>query len=261
MTGYDQYVFILCIVSFTLTVSLFGVMLGIIIFQQCRAIDHGLLDKKITNEYLRDYGKKSPLKIVFSIISLILSVAVIAAFAWTFSVRFSDSKVEGKTPVPRVVLSDSMSYKRDTNTYLTEHNLNDQFDTFDLILTHKLPGEFELQLYDVVVYEVDGDLIVHRIVEIEEPNEAHPDHRIFRLRGDAVKYNDGYSVEYSDMKAIYRGEKVKFVGSFIYFLQSPAGYVCIVLLVFGFILAPLLDKFIAFKKRKRYEKVGFYTGD
>jgi hypothetical protein len=60
----------------------------------------------------------------------------------------------------------------------------------DFIQTAKLPDEFDLKLYDIVVYEHEDAMIIHRIINIEEPNEDHPDHRHFTLRGDSAKYSD-----------------------------------------------------------------------
>ncbi len=259
MTGYELYVFLLCFISFILMVLLFGAMFTIIVAQEIRAIKHGVLDEKITNEYMRDYGKKSPVKVVSVILSVVFSLVMLGVFAWALSVNFADPKVEGPIPVPRVVLSDSMATKYEENTYLEENGLNDQFQTFDLIMAYELPDEFELELYDIVVYEYEDELIVHRIIEIEEPNEKHPDSRLFRLRGDANKYSDKDPVEYSQMKAIYTGKKIPFVGSFVCFMQSPAGYLCIFLMLFGIIVAPILEKLISYQKKKRYKEIGFYT--
>ena len=144
-----------------------------------------------------------------------------------------------------------MSYKAPENKYLVENDLNDHIQTFDLIVTEKLPDEFDLQLYDIVVYEIDGDMIVHRIVGIEEPNEKHPDQRYFLLQGDAVENPDQFPVYYSQMRGIYRGKRIPFVGSFITFMQSPAGYLCMALIVFAFIATPIMEKKIEKEMQKR----------
>ena len=94
-------------------------------------------------------------------------------------------------------------------------------------------------------------MIVHRIVEIEEPNEAHPDCRHFRLQGDAVDSPDRFPVLYEQMRAIYRGERTPFIGSFILFMQSPAGWLCILLIVVAMIAAPLLDKLLGDARKAR----------
>ena len=258
MTGYDLYVFFVCFIMFISVFLLLGTMLFIIVRQEIRAINNGLQDKKIEKEYMKGINKKPFYKSVSGIVTLIITVVLVIIFAWTFNIRFSDAKVEGDIAVPRVVLSDSMAKQNSSNTYLKENNLNDQFATFDVILTRELPGEFELELYDIVMYELDGELIIHRIIGIEEPNEKHPDQRLFQLRGDSVRYSDEFFVEYSQMKAVYNGEKIPYIGSFIYFMQSPTGYLCILLVIIGFVVAPILEKYLWRKKLKRLEEIGFF---
>ena len=128
---------------------------------------------------------------------------------------------------------------------------------FDLIITRALPGEYELELYDIVVYEYKGDLIIHRIIEIEEPNEKHPDCRHFTTRGDAVRYSDEFKITYSQMRAVYEGEKIPYVGSFIAFMQSTAGYLCILLIVFAMVALPIAEKVIKRRKEDRLYAMGY----
>lgn len=261
MTGYELYVFIVCFITFVSIFTLLATMLFIIVRQEMRAIESGIVDKKITKEYMKGINKKSFLSGVVQKVLLVVTIIAILFFGWTLSVKFSDPKVEGDLAVPRVVLSDSMETKRSSNAYLKEHDLNDQFATFDLIFVRELPDEFDLELYDIVVYEQDGELIIHRIINIEEPNEKHPDHRLFELRGDAVKYSDEFAVEYSQMKAIYEGEKIQFLGSFIYFMQSPMGYLCIILLILGFVATPIIERILWNKKVKRLTRIGYFCDD
>ena len=63
------------------------------------------------------------------------------------------------------------------------------------------------------------------------------------------------------MRAIYKGQKIPFVGSFVHFMQSPVGYICVLLVIFGFIVAPILDGIVWKKKVTRYHEIaeyGFY---
>jgi len=261
MTGYELYVFIVCFVTFVSIFTLLVAMLLIIVRQETRAIESGIIDKKIANEYMKGINKRSFLSGAMQKVILVITIIAIIFFAWTLSVKFSDPKVEGDIAVPRVVLSDSMETKRPSNTYLKENDLNDQFATFDLIFVRELPDEFDLELYDIVVYEQEDELIIHRIIDIEEPNEKHPEHRLFELRGDAVKYSDEFAVEYSQMKAIYKGEKIPFVGSFVYFMQSPMGYLCIILLILGFIATPIIERILWRKKVRRLTRIGYFCDD
>lgn len=260
MTGYDLYVFIVGLVTFFALVGLFLTMLLIIVAKEIKAITYGIEDDKIIKEHEK-YNKKraaiTTANIVVKALLIVITIFAVIFFVWASALRFKDPKVVGDVAVPRVVLSDSMSYKRESNKYLEENGLDDQFDTFDIIFMGELPDEFELELYDIVIYELRDELIVHRIVGIEEPNEQHPDHRLFELRGDAVKNSDEFKVEYSQMKAIYTGEKINYVGSFIYFMQSPLGYICILLLIVGSVLSPILEFMVNHAKRRRLDELGY----
>ena len=258
MTGFELYVFIICLVSFVSIVGLFSAMLFIIVRNEVKAIDRGYMDDVIIDEYTKKKKEKTRFG-AFQTVLLSFVVLALVFFGFTFFVKFQNPTVEGSVPVPRVVLSSSMAYKNESNHYLEQHGLDDQFDTFDLIFTHELPGEFELELYDVVVYEFRGELIVHRIVGIEEPNEQHPEHRLFQLRGDAIRYSDSDPVSYSQMRSIYKGERIPYVGSFVAFMQSPAGYLCIFLVIVGFVATPLIERYMINKRKKRFKQLGFYS--
>ena len=121
---------------------------------------------------------------------------------------------------------------------------------FDIVITKELPGEYELELYDIVVYERDGMLVIHRIVEIEEPNAKHSE-RHFKLQGDASSRHDVYPVLYSQMKAIYEGDKIPFLGSVVLFIQSPPGWLCFILILFAILITPVVENKLLEEMRKR----------
>ena len=257
MSGYDLYVFLLCLIVFIALTALFGCMLYYIIKQTLKTIRHGLEDERIKKEYVKETSATVWSKVASWIITIILLVVVFAVFGLSVAIQLAGDKVSGPVAVPKVVLSDSMSYKHRNNLYLEENHLDDQFEMFDLVYTEELPGEFELELYDIVVYEYRGDLIIHRIVGIEEPNKDHPDCRHFLLQGDAVKYSDEFPVLYEQMKAIYRGERIPYVGSFFAFMQSPAGYLCILLVIFAVVATPIAEKKLWNAKVERLKEIGF----
>lgn len=256
MSGYDLYILFLCLIVFTLLTLLFSVMLRYIVKMTIKSIKHGLEDERITTEYRKEEKSKP----VWDVINKILTGAMLAilfiAFSLSVYIQCCNDRVTGNISVPKVVLSDSMSYKNNANTYLEKNQLNDQFETFDLIFIEKLPDEFDLKLYDVVVYEHRGKMIIHRIVGIEEPNEKHPNNRHFSLRGDAVQFSDEYPVLYEQMRGVYRGKHVKFVGSFFAFMQSPAGYLCILLIIFAVVATPIAEKKLLKAKKERLMQIG-----
>lgn len=257
MSGYDLYVFFLCLIVFTLLTCLFSAMLYYIIKLTLKSIKHGLEDERIITEYQKNKAAGCFGDIVCRVISGILIAGILVVFAISVFVQISGNHVGGSAiPAPKVVLSASMSFKHADNDYLDENRLDDQFDMFDLIFVEQLPGEFELELYDIVVYEYHGKLIIHRIVGIEEPNEKHPDCRHFKLQGDASKYMDEFPVLYEQMRAIYRGKHIKFVGSFFAFMQSPAGYLCILLVLFAVFATPVAEKKLLRAKMERLTEIG-----
>ncbi len=257
MSDYEVYVFFLCLVVFVSLTALFSVMLHVLLKQGYKAIKHGLEDDRIKTEYIKEKQRKALPEIIFKVLSAFLFVVVILMLLFSATIQFSGDEVKGEIPHAKIVMSNSMAVKRESNAYLKDNDLNDQFDMFDIVLTHKLPGEFDLKLYDIVVYEYEDTMIIHRIIGIEEPNERHPDCRHFILRGDSSKYSDEIPVYYSQMKAIYKGERIRFVGSFIAFLQSPAGYLCILLILFAVFATPIAEKKLWKAKLERLKEIGF----
>lgn len=247
MTSQETYAFILCLIVYVALTLLFTVMILYILRLTVKLIRNGAEDdnllkmrEKLRKQKVNPKKKKTVHYFDYAFTAVVCFV-MFFAFGMAMHLQLSADNVTGDVPTYRVVLSDSMSKKYDKNTYLFKNDLNDQFCRFDLILTHKLPEEKDLKLYDIVVYEVDDTLVIHRIVSIEEPNEAHPNERYFRLQGDNVHVADKYPVKYSQMKAIYKGEKIENVGSFVTFLQSPAGYMCILLVFLGIIFIPIME--------------------
>lgn len=252
MTGYELYSLVLCIAVLASLSTLFIVFLRISIGYYLRLLRNGLEDEALLAEEAAKKPERSAWDRLNAAISGLVCTVLIAAFALSVAITLTEDKHPFGLPTLTVVKSSSMSYKEETNRYLFESGSDDQFDTFDLLVIEALPDEYELKLYDVVVYEAkDGTMIVHRIVGIEEPNAEHPDHRRFRFQGDAVQLSDRYPVLYSQMRGIYRGDRLPFVGSFILFMQSPAGWICILLVLFAVIATPIVEKRIQREKALR----------
>lgn len=259
MSKFELYVFFLCLIVFTALTVLFTVFVVWLVKLMIKLIRHGAEDEAIKKEYYKSQcscGKTCFSEIFDKIISAVFCILFLGIFIFSLSLNLSEEKKVGDIPVMRVVQSGSMAKKYEKNKYLFENNLNDQIQTFDIIVTEKLPDEMDLELYDIVVYEVDDTLVVHRIVKIEEPNASHPDCRWFTLQGDNVQYPDKTPVLYSQMRAVYNGQRIPFIGSFVSFMQSPAGYLCILLIVFGSIAIPVVEKILEKEREKRLIAIG-----
>ena len=261
MTDYDMYVFFLCLIVFVLLTALSVVCLWIITRLSLRLIRGGLEDESILKEHEKNIEHKKRIKyakIADMLFSGVICLLFLVMLVGSMIIRGTENTCCGNIPTYRVVLTGSMAEKHEKNLYLWENGLNNHIQTFDLIRTEKLPGEMELKLYDIVVYEVDNIFLVHRIVGIEEPNEDHPDCRYFLLQGDAVEAPDRFPVLYGQMRGIYRGERTPFIGSFILFMQSPAGWLCTLLIVVAIIATPVLDGVL---KKARDQRLAILLGE
>ena len=265
MTNYEIYTFVLCLIVYIMLTALSVTCITIITKMSLRIIRAGLDDTRILAEYKKKVVNEEQHKfweLLNYAFSFLICLSFVAMFVSSFFVQSTSGQLYF-TPESnyRVVQTGSMEYKNEKNKYLFENDLNDQIQTFDVIRTGTLPDEMELKLYDIVVYEMDDILIVHRIVGIEEPNEQHPDCRHFKLQGDAIESADRFPVLYDQMKAIYTGDKIPFVGSFVMFMQSPAGWLCILLVITTMIATPILENKIQTEKNARLAVYGIHVDD
>ncbi len=256
---YETYVLILCVVVYIALTVVAIAAISSLTKMSLGLIRHGAQDKDIVKEYIKAQkkGRKNKGKTLDVLVSAFLCAAFAVVFGFSLYVNLKQDQYFENIPTIKVVQSASMSKKHEKNTYLTENNLNNQFDTFDLILVYKAPAEEDLKLYDIVVYETEfeGEVgyVVHRIVGIEEATENHG--RRFKTQGDALYSADSKRVEYSQIKAIYRGERVPFIGSFVLFMQSPAGWMCMILILAATIATPIIDKRLEKARWKRYQEL------
>lgn len=258
MAPFEIYVFFVCLIVFALLTAFSAITLTMIYKYYRRLVELGVEDKAITEDYQRSKKKSNRIvKVIDVVVSLLLTVVVLVSFVFSMYLQTTKDKTPNGIPSLKVVQSGSMSEIHEVNTHLVENNITDQIQVFDLIVVRHILDEFELELYDIVMYESDdNEMIIHRIVEIEEPNAKHPDERYFVLQGDANRYPDKIPVYYSQMRGIYEGERVPFVGSFVMFLQSPAGWLCIALVVIGAIISPIMQRSLRNHVNARLVKIG-----
>jgi signal peptidase I len=125
------------------------------------------------------------------------------------------------------VASGSMSEKHKDNTYL--ENLDNQFQTYDLIVLEKLDSEIELKKYDVIAYVNDeGINIIHRIIGIEYTANGIR----YVTRGDSNNATDKYKPSFDDIIGRYTDQRVALIGLFAMFLQSYSGIITIVAVIY-----------------------------
>ncbi len=261
MTPYEIYLLVVSIIVIVGLASFFSILIWYVYVLTMRLIYVGYWDQELVQEYDK---KGMPMPKQQNTLGKVISTAICGVLAMVviFSVflGIGETGLTGAIPSLKVIKSGSMSEKHEENTYLVEHNLNDQMQTFDIITTYAPPAEEDIQLYDVIVYEKNGSLIIHRVVYIVEPSESGESRR-FYTRGDANEKNDSKYVTYDQIRGIYRGERIPFVGSFVLFMQSPAGFICLLLAIACMIVMPIVDDKIAEARSHRYRRIhtGFAT--
>jgi len=251
MTPYEIYVFVLCFIVFSLLTAMFTYLITSITKMELELIKHGHRDETIKKELNKKRKGNRVFLWVNRIVSLLLCAIFVTAFSFAIYIRATEDRPANVIPSIKVVKSESMAEKYSGNTYLFDNDLNEQFQMFDIVVCRHVPAEDELKLYDIVVYKQDDIYIIHRIVGIEEPNENHPNERYFLLQGDAVEQHDKFPVLYSQMQGIYKGNRIPFIGSFVLFLQSPSGWLCVLLVIFSMIVTPIVEKKIKAATGKR----------
>ncbi|MBQ7322125.1 MAG: hypothetical protein IJW99_08515 [Clostridia bacterium] len=256
MTAYEIYVFFLCFIIFTMFVVVFGTLIALVLRLKLKLIRLGAEDESIRREYEEMQAHPPKSDLIIRIISYVLCGAFVLFFSFSCMLNLTDDCPSDRTISLKVVRSGSMAVKNDSNKYLVNKQLDNQIQLFDLIVTAPLPAENELRLYDIVVYRnVKDELIVHRIVAIEEPNEDHPDEYRFVLRGDANIHSDA-PIGYDQMCSIYTGTHMPFIGSLVVFLQEPVGWLCLLLILCGMFVIPFVEKKLETAKNERLEAMG-----
>ena len=192
MTQFETFRFLLALIVFVLLTASFTAFIVYTLKVTLKLIKFGAEDKKITKEYIK-YGSKKHgctgcvSNAVYAIVSATIAVVMIVALAFSLVVQFNEGRVCTNLPLMNVVQSGSMSYVNEKNSYAVKGGYTDQIQMHDLIMTHALPEEKDLKVGDIVVYEVNDTLLVHRIVAIEEPNKDHPNERHFCCRVTPTK--------------------------------------------------------------------------
>lgn len=198
----------------------------------------GKRDIELIDDFI--YGSKSSTvkrRKVFSVIKTVVFYVVCIALTPTLvlslfhKITGDFTMIGGKGLM--VVASGSMSEKHKDNTYLITNNLNDQFNTYDIIVLNEVKSSSQLEKYDVIAYvNNEGVNIIHRIIDVEVSFSGVR----YITRGDSNNASDGYHPTFDDVIGVYRGQRIPTVGIFVMFLQSYSGMVTVAALLYCLIM-------------------------
>lgn len=192
--------------------------------------DGSLLEDIYLNAKKRSEKPRRMISLGLRIVGDVVLVLVAAFFVCALVARFTSGTIFIGDQAVLVIATGSMSEKNEANDYLFENGLDDQFDAYDIIQIRKYDSPEQVRLYDVVAYKsLDGDIIVHRIIQTDGNG--------YITRGDAnavsdtgITYNNRLS--YDDILGYYTGGRVPGLGSIVVFLQSNAGIITIISILY-----------------------------
>lgn len=229
---------IVCLLSFSLV---FTFLFRHYFLSQIHTIENGeddlyLLDNVIEETKLEKSKRRKAMRIVGKVISYLILGVVAAFFIYSLVNRFTSGVTMIGDKAMVVIGSGSMSQQNEANTYLKTNNLNNQFNTYDIIQIQKYKDVDQVKLYDVVAYRNDENIvIVHRVIEIKETDGT----KTFITQGDSNNASDvgsqyKESLSYDRIVGYYTNFRIQGVGAFIVFLQSNSGIITIFCVLYCF---------------------------
>lgn len=112
-----------------------------------------------------------------------------------------------------VVVTDSMSRKNETNTYLDDSMK--QYQKFDLITFQEIKYE-DIKVYDVVAYYYDDMLVVHRVIDkYTKLDESGTEKQFLVTKGDAnINIDTPFESSLVRGKVIWSVPKIGYIFAF-----------------------------------------------
>ena len=234
--------------------TLFTILYKSYASSQIAEIKSGKRDIEIIDEVI--YDRQSHVQQRRKVIGLIRTIAfylviiiIVPIFAFSLVNKVMGNVMMIGNKAVMVIPTDSMSYKNEANSYLFNRNLNNQIQPYDIIVLEKV-SKSDIKMYDVIAYKNDkGVNIVHRIIDINGDK--------YTTRGDIYDSSktDLYKPVYEDVVGRYTGKRIPGVGIFIMFLQSYAGIITVVSLVYCLLMIDRTAERINKVQQERIDKL------
>lgn len=211
--------------------------------------DIELIDEVIYERQTKVKRRRKVMKTIRTIVFYIIMIILVPLFIFSLVNRVQKNVTMIGNKTMMVVASGSMSMKNEANDYLITKNLNNQLNTYDIIFLEKVNNASDLKLYDIVAYTNDkGINVIHRIKEIRTDGS-------YVTRGDSNNEDDAYHPKFDDIIGKYTNFKLNGVGVFVMFLQSYAGIITVVSLVYCLIMIDRTAEKINLVQNKRIKQL------
>ncbi len=206
--------------------------------------DADLIEQAVYQDRQNKSKTKKALKKALRITEYVIMGLICAFFVFSMYSRFSGNVLMFGKHSFIVIATDSMSLQNSNNAYLKENNLDNQFNAHDIIGLAPYDSEDDIKLYDVIAYKSKDDVvIVHRIRVIETLEDGS---KAYHTRGDKNAIDDdnnfyGAYLTYDDIIGHYTGARTPEIGIFIIFVQSNAGIITIVSIIYCLLMYDRLN--------------------
>lgn len=194
--------------------------------------------------------KKKIIRIVKSAFFYLSLIIIIPVFVFSIFNRINHSTTMINNKAIMVVTSGSMSQKNKANEYLTANHLDNQFNTYDIVILNKVTSPVQLKQYDIIAFVNDqGINVIHRIISIENVNGETR----YITRGDSNNATDRYQPKFQDIIGKYSIKRIKTLGIFVMFFQSYPGMITVVAVIYCIIMFDKQSSKINEAHQKRIE--------
>ena len=214
--------------------------------------DIEILDEVIYERQEKVKRRRKMTGLIRTVIFYVIIITIVPFFIFSIVNRVSGNITMIGNKSVMVIATDSMSYKNEANTYLTTRD--NQIQQYDLIVLEKVK-EKDIKKYQVIAYRNDKNIIiVHRIVEdpFVKDGKTH-----YITRGDIYDSSktDEYKPSSDDVVGRYTGKRIAGVGLFILFLQSYAGIITVISLVYCLLMIDRVAGKIDKAQKERVDKL------
>ena len=221
--------------------------------------DIEIIDEVIYERQKHVQNRRKVTALIRTVAFYLIIVIIVPIFTFSLINRISGNRMMIGGNTVMVVATGSMGYKNEANDYLFTYDLDDQFQQYDIIVLEKVQKN-KIQKYDVIAYRNDRNMnIIHRVIDFEYGSELK-----YVTRGDIYDSTktDSYRPTYDDVIGRYAGKRIPGIGIFIIFLQSYAGIITVVSLVYCLLMidtiARKMDKVQIERAQKLEEALDYF---
>lgn len=279
LAGMYYVILVISIAVIVCFAFVYGIMFSLYYFSRKKAIEHKLEDDIISKQLDKDIAKfetkkisktclypkyyykkkksRSNWNILGNSILAVLFVIMVVGFIFAMIIKGSNQAISIKGVTYYVIETGSMEEVNQNNDYLinpTSDNeyINTRINQYSLVGIEDYTDVSQLEVYDIVAFEMDGKVVVHRLLAINLEEDGS---YTFTFRGDANRYSLADEIDVSEDRivGVYNGYQSFILGSLIVYLQSGIGLITVFAIIIVMSMYSYYYDKLESGSKKRYE--------